>query len=175
MPVFFSWSTKSVAILAETDHQRLEKRSIMMYKTLHGMPPEYLRSNVPFSATTWTRFVSEQISSFFLKRALITCRKLFIQWSPVVEQLTVTHSLLTVYSQLFSFPLSQLFTRSGDLHKYHTRKTYNFRPHICRTDIKQFRILCLLKSEVPSLFCLCLLKQWAAVNIQVSEMIAPPQ
>lgn len=105
MPVFFSWSTKSVATLAETDHQRLEKRAIMMYKTLHGMPPEYLRSNVPFSATTWMRIVSEQISSFFLKGALITCREVVHTVEPSCG---TTHSYSQsshgLFTAFFPFP-----------------------------------------------------------------------
>ena len=38
-------------------------------------------------------------------------------------------------------PFLHLFNRNNNFHNYNTRTASNYRPHICRTDIKQFTIL----------------------------------
>ena len=61
-------------------YQRLERKSILMYKTLHGMTPDYLRA----------RFVHRDNVSAYLRNTKnklvlpqISQEKFFVQWSSV--------------------------------------------------------------------------------------------
>ena len=69
-------------------HQRLDKKSIMMYKTLNGMTPEYLRSSFVFR---------DNLNSYHLRNTENTLtlpkpptdylrEKFLIHWSSVVER-----------------------------------------------------------------------------------------
>ena len=70
-------------------YQRLEQKSILIYKTLHGMTPDYLRSrfvhrdNKCFSWKTENKLVLLQPRTDYLERSF------FVQRSSVVEQLTL--------------------------------------------------------------------------------------
>ena len=71
-------------------YQRLEQKSILMYKTLHGMTPDYLRSRFVYRdnarayrlRNTENKLVLPQPRTDYLKRSF------FAQRSSVVEQLT---------------------------------------------------------------------------------------
>ena len=52
----------------------------------------------------------------------------------------VTH-IGQYHQRLLSSPFLNLFSTSGQIHNYDTRTSAHFRPHTCRTNIKQFTIL----------------------------------
>ena len=72
-------------------YQRLEQKSILMYKTLHGMTPDYLRSRFVYRdnvsayllRNTENKLVLLQTRTDYLKRSF------FLQRSSVVKQLTL--------------------------------------------------------------------------------------
>ena len=76
-------------------YQRLEQKSILMYKTLHGMTPDYLRSRFGYRdnisvyhlRNTENKLVLPQPQTDYLKRSF------FVQWSSLVEWLTLKADL----------------------------------------------------------------------------------
>ena len=71
-------------------YQRLEQKSILIYKTLHGMTPDYLRSRFVYRdnisayrlRNTENKLVLPQPRTDYLK-------KFFVQRSSLVERLTL--------------------------------------------------------------------------------------
>ena len=58
-----------------------------------------------------------------------------------VNSLYIAKFMFSFYHRLLPTAFLNLFMTSGQIHNYNTRTSAHFRPHTCRTNIKQFTIL----------------------------------
>ena len=58
-----------------------------------------------------------------------------------VNSLYIAKFMFSYYHRLLPTPFLNLFMTSGQIHNYNTIISAHFRPHTCRTNIKQFTIL----------------------------------
>ena len=69
-------------------YQRLEQKSIIMYKTLHGLTPDYLRSRFVYRDNVSAYRLRNTENKLVLPQNRLSQENFFVQWSSVVEQLT---------------------------------------------------------------------------------------
>ena len=81
-------------------------------------------TNAPYRAHSAPIFAQLKLLDIYKLNSFYTAKFMF----------SYTHSLLPP-------PFLHLFNRNNNFHNYNTRTASNYRPHICRTDIKQFTIL----------------------------------
>jgi len=81
-------------------------------------------TNAPYRAHSTPLFAQLNVLDIYKLNSFCIAKFMF----------SYTHGLLPS-------PFLHLFVRSSDLHEYHTRTSSNYRPHTCRTNIKQFTIL----------------------------------
>ena len=55
-----------------------------------------------------------------------------------LNSLYITKFMFSYHQRLLPSPFLNLFPTSGQIHNYDTRTSAHFRPHTCRTNIKQF-------------------------------------
>ena len=81
-------------------------------------------TNAPYRAHSAPIFAQLKLLDIYKLNSFYTAKFMF----------SYIHSLLPP-------PFLHLFNRNNNFHNYNTRTASNYRPHICRTDIKQFTIL----------------------------------
>ena len=57
-----------------------------------------------------------------------------------MNSLYIAKFMFSYHRRLLPSPFLNLFLTSGQIHNYDTRASVHFRPHTCRTNIKQFNI-----------------------------------
>ena len=58
-----------------------------------------------------------------------------------VNTLQIAKFMFLYHHRLLPVSLSNLFLTNNQVHRYETRNANFYRPHVCRTNIKQFTIL----------------------------------
>ena len=109
-----------------------------------------------FCTTVWSSTYVTNLNRIFLlqKRAVraMTNSNHLAPSAPLFAQLDILDNfkvnfpyiakfMFSYHQRLLPSPFLNLFPTGGQIHNYDTRTSAHFRPHTCRTNIKQFTIL----------------------------------
>ena len=109
-----------------------------------------------YCTTVWSSTYVTNLNRIFLlqKRAvramtnsnhLVPSAPLFAQLNILdifkVNSFYIAKFMFSYHQRLLPSPFLNLFPTGGQIHNYDTRTSAHFRPHTCRTNIKQFTIL----------------------------------
>ena len=135
--------SKSAGIIFRFRFNLSTKTKLLLYYSL--IYPYLTYCNLPWSSTYATNlnriFLTQKRGVRAIANASFRAHtaSLFAQLNLLdIYKLTCNYFYI---ARLLPFSFLRLFTRSSDFHEYHTRTASNYRPHFCRTNMKQFTIL----------------------------------